>query len=50
MTMTIKFIITGGTIDDLEYELAKDAPKKHKLISPRYTELVGKRKNNREVF
>ena len=34
MNMTIKFIITGGTIDDLEYELAKDAPKKHKSLVP----------------
>ena len=34
MNMSIKFIITGGTIDDLEYELAKDAPKKHKSLVP----------------
>lgn len=32
--MTIKFIITGGTIDDLEYKLAKNAPKKHKSLVP----------------
>ncbi|HMY80651.1 MAG TPA: asparaginase domain-containing protein [Candidatus Absconditabacterales bacterium] len=34
MTMTIKFIITGGTIDDLEYEFEKDAPQKHKSLVP----------------
>jgi L-asparaginase len=30
----IKILITGGTIDDLEYELPENAPKKHKSIVP----------------
>ncbi len=32
--MSIKIIITGGTIDDLEYESVKDAPKEHKSLIP----------------
>lgn len=34
MSKKIKFIITGGTIDDLEYESTKDAPKNHKSLVP----------------
>ena len=32
--MAIKIIITGGTIDDLEYESPEDAPKEHKSLVP----------------
>ena len=32
--MAIRIIITGGTIDDLEYESPEDAPKEHKSFVP----------------
>ena len=32
--MAIRIIITGGTIDDLEYESPEDAPKEHKSLIP----------------
>lgn len=32
--MAKKFIVTGGTIDDVGYELPKDAPKNHKSLVP----------------
>ena len=32
--MAIRIIITGGTIDDLEYKLPEDAPKEHKSLIP----------------
>ena len=32
--MTIKILITGGTIDDLEYDSPEKAPKSHKSLIP----------------
>lgn len=32
--MSIKFFITGGTIDGLEYQLEEDAPKEHRSLIP----------------